>query len=304
MLVDPVSMVYEWKIDDTTAPETTIDPKAGRRDPARHARPCSRSRATSRTPPSSARFDAGVGQPVYSSCAGAPENIYEFTPEPGRYTLLVRAVDSSENVDATPVSYDFTVVGPPITTIAPTRRPSPPRPPTTTRRSTFDRRPGGRDLHVLARRRGVHRLLVAGELHRGRPPRAELSALGDHSFEVQATNRYGFVEDPPATREWIIDDQHAPETTIDSGPAPTTASTSATLAFSSNEPDVDFQCSLDGVARSRAAARRSSSTTSALGTHTLRVFATDAAGHVDQTPAATPGPSRRRRSRTRRPGPT
>ena len=47
----------------------------------------------------------------------------------------------------------------------------------------------------------------------------ELSALGEHSFEVQATNKYGFVEDPPAIREWIIDDQHAPETTIDSGPA-------------------------------------------------------------------------------------
>jgi hypothetical protein len=69
---------------------------------------------------------------------------------------------------------------------------------------------------------------------------------GDHSFEVQATNGFGLVEEPAAGRTWIVDDQTAPETTIDSGPPERTTNSNVTLTFSSNEPDASFRCSLNG----------------------------------------------------------
>ncbi len=79
-------------------------------------------------------------------------------------------------------------------------------------------------------------------------------------------------------------DATAPETTIDAGPAGTTASTEATFAFTSNEADVSFACALDGAAY---AACSSPTQYPALGDgeHTFAVRATDAAGNVDPTPA-------------------
>ncbi|HEV2952175.1 MAG TPA: hypothetical protein VGZ51_08725, partial [Actinomycetota bacterium] len=55
--------------------------------------------------------------------------------------------------------------------------------------------------------------------------------------------------------------------------------------FSSNEPDVDFQCSLNGDPFAGCSSPLEL-TDLALGTYTLEVFATDAAGHVDETPAS------------------
>ena len=56
--------------------------------------------------------------PQFTSCAGPPTNAAEFSGlEAGPHTLLVRAVDPSLNVDGTPESFTFTVVGPAFTTI-------------------------------------------------------------------------------------------------------------------------------------------------------------------------------------------
>jgi hypothetical protein len=76
-----------------------------------------------------------------------------------------------------------------------------------------------------------------------------------------------------------------PETTIDSGPSGTVATTSATFTFSSGEAGSSFACSLDGAGFVACA---SPVTYSALaeGSHTFQVRATDAAGNVDPTPAA------------------
>jgi hypothetical protein len=54
----------------------------------------------------------------FAGCASPLANSTEFTGlAAGDYTLLVRAVDPSLNVDASPVSYTWTVVGAPLTTI-------------------------------------------------------------------------------------------------------------------------------------------------------------------------------------------
>jgi hypothetical protein len=85
----------------------------------------------------------------------------------------------------------------------------------------------------------------------------------------------GTVTTPPA-------DKTAPATTITSAPASGT-STSASVAFSSNEAGT-FQCKLDAGAYAACTSPKSY-TGLAVGSHTVSVRATDAAGNTDATPA-------------------
>jgi len=91
-------------------------------------------------------------------------------------------------------------------------------------------------------------------------------------------------------------DTTAPETTIDSGPPETTASTAAEFSFSSSETRSTFECKLDGGAFALCLSPKDYAALSD-GQHTFEVRATDAAGNPDQTPAsrtwtiAVPGPA-------------
>jgi hypothetical protein len=77
-------------------------------------------------------------------------------------------------------------------------------------------------------------------------------------------------------------DGQAPETTITSGPTGTVTSSSATFAFTADEP-ATFRCSLDGAAPTNCTSPRSYSNL-ANGPHTFAVAATDIAGNPDPTP--------------------
>jgi len=90
---------------------------------------------------------------------------------------------------------------------------------------------------------------------------------------------------------YILPDVVAPDTKIDSGPPPppsTTNDSTPTFTFEATEP-ASFQCSivLKGATPSYAACS-SPYTPRALknGTYTFSVFATDASGNFDPTPAA------------------
>ena len=72
-------------------------------------------------------------------------------------------------------------------------------------------------------------------------------AGGEHLFAVYATGPAGSIALEWAEWEWTIADTTPPITTITSGPGITTEDNSATFVFSANEPDVTFQCSLDGA---------------------------------------------------------
>jgi large repetitive protein len=115
-------------------------------------------------------------------------------------------------------------------------------------------------------------------------------ALGEHSFLVRATDAAKPANTDPTPAAWIWTvgsgppDTTPPETTIDSAPPSTTTSTSATFAFSSNEPGSTFQCALDGAAFAACTSPRSYSGL-ATGPHTFQVRATDAAGNTDPAPA-------------------
>ncbi len=79
-------------------------------------------------------------------------------------------------------------------------------------------------------------------------------------------------------------DTTPPETALDSAPAGTVASSSASFAFSSSEPGSQFRCSLDGAAPAACSSPLEEDGLAA-GSHAFAVFAIDAAGNADPTPA-------------------
>ena len=110
-------------------------------------------------------------------------------------------------------------------------------------------------------------------------------ALGEHEVKVRAIDPSGNADDSPASRQWtVVPDTTAPETTIDSGPTGSTTSTTATFEFSSSESGSTFRCSLDGAAFAACTSPRQY-TGLGVGSHEVRVQATDAAGNTDETPA-------------------
>jgi hypothetical protein len=110
-------------------------------------------------------------------------------------------------------------------------------------------------------------------------------STGSHTFSVWATDAAGNTDATAATRTWTVGggaDTAAPDTTITSPPPGTSASTSFT--FTSTEANSTFQCSLDNAARSACTSPRAYTGLST-GSHTFSVWATDAAGNTDPTPA-------------------
>ena len=99
-------------------------------------------------------------------------------------------------------------------------------------------------------------------------------ADGDHTLRVRALDTAGNADQTEATRSWTVDTQ-APDTTISTGPAGPTASTSADLGFSSSETGSSFECKLDDGAWQACTSPRAL-TGLAQGAHTFRVRATDA----------------------------
>ncbi len=80
-----------------------------------------------------------------------------------------------------------------------------------------------------------------------------------------------------------IPDTTPPDTTITSGPSNPSNQANVTFTFSSTETGSTFQCSLDGAAFTSCTSPRT--VTVANGPHTFQVFATDASGNRDLSPA-------------------
>ena len=127
-----------------------------RGDPARPrsgwtCRRPSPSRATSRLDVR-VRARSGRRPPDFEGCAGRrPRTSLELARlEPGKHTILVRAVDPSLNADPTPASHTWAVVGPAMTTILT----GPPR-------ERCEHARDERDLHVLGRPAAGHLRLLA-----------------------------------------------------------------------------------------------------------------------------------------------
>jgi hypothetical protein len=99
-------------------------------------------------------------------------------------------------------------------------------------------------------------------------------------LEVQAIDAAGNRDASPAARGFSVD-TGAPTIAL-SGPPAETAETSARFEFSAGEPVTGFRCSLDGAAPASCSSPVDR-TGVALGPHTFRVEATDAAGNTGST---------------------
>ncbi|HMQ26587.1 MAG TPA: right-handed parallel beta-helix repeat-containing protein, partial [Acidimicrobiales bacterium] len=111
--------------------------------------------------------------------------------------------------------------------------------------------------------------------------------LGQHRFEVQATNSSGLLEETPAVYEWTIEPPPAgtpPDTLLTSSPAALTASPEAIFSFAANIPGSTFTCALDGASPTSCTSPVTY-TNLAAGPHTFTVQATSPLGIADPTPA-------------------
>ena len=224
LLVDAEPVEWEWSIVDLTAPETTIT--SGPSGEILPGQPASFT-FTSNEP--NATFECALDGEAFGSCESPHE---ESGLEAGEHTLLVRAVDLADppNVDATPASRTWTVIGPPTTTLL-----SAPDATTEARSATFTFEANQPDVTFACSLDGLDFAPCSSGVT------YDDLAAGDHEFSVQATNRFDMVEQPAVTHAWTIVDETAPETTIALRPAATTQLRSATFAFSSNEADATLR---------------------------------------------------------------
>ncbi len=114
-------------------------------------------------------------------------------------------------------------------------------------------------------------------------------APGTHTFEVRAVDLAGQVDPTPATYTWTyvpLPAGVAPDTFIGLHPPLETWVFDATFTFSSNEPDVTYECALDaGAFEACEFAFQHEFDVTQTGLHTFRVRATDFEGNTDQSPA-------------------
>jgi len=108
-------------------------------------------------------------------------------------------------------------------------------------------------------------------------------ADGAHSVKATASDTVGNTSGYSNTVPFVIDTT-PPDTFIDTGPAERTTSRTASFSYSSNESNVRYECSLDGADFGLC----TNPLSVAVGSHTQRVRAIDAAGNVDPTPAEYP----------------
>ena len=272
LLVEVLPAIWEWTVEDQTGPETAIVTA-----PLAEIGLGTTAAFTFSSNEPDAIFECSLNGELFAQCAAPPENTAEFTGlDAGEYTLEVRAVDPSLNADTTPASHTFAVVGAPLTTIL-----TSPDATTSDTTATFTFSADQAGVSFACSLDGAGFLPCASGV-----TYSDLS-VSTHTFEVQATNSFGLVEEPPVSFAWTILDTSAPETTIDSGPAASTPLTTATFNFSSNEVDATFQCRLDSLDPLAFIDCSSPQTYNSLGVgpHTFEVRAVDAAGNLDATPA-------------------
>lgn len=154
----------------------------------------------------------------------------------GTHTFQVRAVDLSDKVDPTPATYTWVVAlsppgVPPVTTIS-----AGPTAETAARSALFT---------FFANEDATFECSLDGAVFADcvSPVFYEDLLPGTHEFQVRARDAEGNVEPTPATRAWTI--TGPPVVTLVVAPAAEDPSTTATFAFTANEPVIRFECSLD-----------------------------------------------------------
>jgi hypothetical protein len=261
---DPTAASRMWSVD-TAPPDTTIT--AGPSG-AVAASSASFEFAASEA---GASFECSLDGASFASCS-SPQSYLDLVD--GDHSFAVRAIDAAGNADPTPARRTWSVnAAPPDTTIT-----AGPAGTVASSSASFE---------FVASEAGVSfecALDGAPFTPCSSPQSYSALADGDHTFAVRATEPAGNADPSPASSTWTIDTTPA-ETTIDAGPAGTVTSTSADFAFSASEPDLSFECALDGTSFAPCSSPQSYPGPLADGSHTFEVRAVDAAGNADPTPA-------------------
>src|SRR4051794_1270932 len=111
----------------------------------------------------------------------------------------------------------------------------------------------------------------------------DLTGLSDGAHSISAVARDVAGNPSQPARRTITVDTVTPDTTITSGPADPSTTTTATFDFTASESGATFECRLDSA--DFAACSSPASYDVGSGTHVFAVRATDVAGNVDGTPA-------------------
>ena len=271
--VDATPARYDWTVTpppDTTAPTASIDS-----GPAEVTSDTFVTFAFSANEDGSS-FECALDDAEFAACSSP--HAYSGLAL-GEHTFQVRAIDLAGNVSV-PVSQAWTVEPPPDTTPPDTSIDSGPAATTseTVASFSFSASEAGSSFECA--------LDDAAFAACTSPGNYSGLVLGPHSFQVRAVDAAGNADATPASQSWTVQpppDVVAPDTSIDSGPA-TGPGTSATFTFSASEASSTFACSLDGAAFAECSSPATHSGL-AVGSHTFRVQATDAAGNTDATPA-------------------
>ncbi|KFE71193.1 hypothetical protein DB31_3323 [Hyalangium minutum] len=266
--VDDSPATYTWRVD-TGAPDTAIDQKPP--NPSNNANPTFT--FTSTEPGSS--FECSLDSGPFAACASP----VVFHVSEGSHSLSVRAKDGAGNVDPSPATYPWVVdLTPPDTAIEAPR----PRNPTNETSATFRFSGAGAEGKYYCKLdEQVYADCSSGTI--------TYDALSQrvHTFSVYAKDAAGNDDlQNPATYIWEVDTE-PPETVIEeaSKPPNPTSLLSATFRFSGAGPGGHYQCSLDS--QSYVGCDSGTITFSPLsnGEHYFKVFAIDAAGNADASPA-------------------
>ncbi len=261
---DPTPASYTWTID-TTPPNTSIT-----------SNPPNPTNSTSATfeftaTEGGSTFQCKLDSGSYASCT-SPKTYTGLGS--GSHTFQVYATDALGNPDPTPASYTWTIdTTPPDTSITS----SPPNPTASTGAAfEFTATEGGSTFQCK---------LDGGSYASCTSPKTYTGLSGgSHTFQVYATDALGNADPTPASYTWTIDTT-PPNTSITSNPPNPTASTSAVFNFESDDPGATFQCKLDGGSYASCASPKTY-TGLGSGSHTFQVYATDALGNADPTPAS------------------
>ena len=233
---------------------------------------------------SGSSFECKLDMGGYAACT-SPKSYSGLSV--GSHQFSVRAKDAANNVDATPAAQSWTVKAsapPPDTTPPDTSIASGPDPTTAATMATiaFSSSESGS---------GFECKLDAGSWSNCTSPKAYSGlGLGSHKFSARAKDAAGNVDATAAIWSWTVEalspppDTTPPDTSIDSGPAVNTTSTSAGFSFSADESGASFECKLDAGSYTTCTSSRSYSGLS-VGSHQFSVRATDGSGNVDGTPA-------------------
>jgi parallel beta-helix repeat protein len=314
LLVEAEAAIWEWTVEDVTAPETTLVaiPPAAPTDPSATFE-LGGSDAT--TLVEDLTFECSLDGGAFAPC-NTPHTVDGL--EPGDHALEVRAVDEAGNVDATPASHRWTIAPPPppntlagtnVTVVLPLSEPFSGSAAVTFASVTADGMttvapfeggpalpegylPFGARYWELATTAAVGAPIAVCLPYEPLDERARLLRLDettdawvDVTLAADGAGRVcGTVDGLGAFAVANATAALVPDTTIVSAPLPTTVLVDASFAFASDDPAATFECALDGEALSSCEATHEL-TDLAVGDHELVVRAVNELGVADATPA-------------------